>query len=225
MGHTTYGDFIRAQREQRGLSQQHIADELGVSRSTYLAIEKGTKELSLSEAEKLSRFFGITIDELLQNQIPDIEKYKQMIHAFLRQDGRFTKTKLAKLLYFADFAWFYKNLKSMSGMSYRKIKYGPVADAYFRVIDEMFDSGEINIENTDDGAMLISETRSGTKTRLSSIKVEEKKLIEKIAKKWGHKRTGEVVDFTHKQLPYMFAEENEIVSYEIFGQENPDEIY
>lgn len=212
-------------REERGLSQQHIADELGVSRSTYLAIEKGTKELSLGEAETLSRFFGITVDELLQNQTPDIEKYKQMIHFFLRQDGRFTKTKLAKLLYFADFAWFYKNLESMSGMSYRKIQYGPVADAYFRVIDEMFDGGEIDIEKTEDGAMIISETRSGSKINLPLINSEERKLMEKIGKKWAHKRTGEVVDFTHKQLPYMFAEENEIVSYEIFGQENPDEIY
>lgn len=225
MGHTTYGDFIREQREVLGLSQQAVADKIGVSRSTYLSVEKGTKELSLSEADTLSRLFGITIDELLQNQVPDIEKYKQMIHAFLRQDGRFTKTKLAKLLYFADFAWFYKNLESMSGMSYRKIQYGPVADAYFRVIDEMFDAGEINIEKTDDGAMVISETRSGKKVPLSSIKSEEQELIQKIGKKWGTKRTGEVVDFTHKQLPYMFAEENEIVSYEIFGQENPDEIY
>ena len=83
--------------------------------------------------------------------------------AFLRQDGRFTKTKLAKLLYFADFAWFYNHLESMSGMQYRKIKYGPVSDMYFRVIDEMFDSGEINIESTDEGAMIISQTRSGKK--------------------------------------------------------------
>ena len=225
MGHTTYGDFIRAQREQRGLSQQHVANELRVSRSTYLSVEKGMKELSLKEADALSRLFGITVDELLQNQVPDVHKYKQMIHAFLRQEGRFTKTKLAKLLYFADFAWFYKNLESMSGMSYRKIQYGPVADAYFRVIDEMFDAGEINIERTDEGAMIISETRSGKKVPLSSIKPEEEKLIEKIAKKWAHKRTGEVVDFTHKQLPYMFAEQNEIVSYEIFGQENPNEIF
>ena len=99
MGHTTYGDFIRAQREQRGLSQQHVANELRVSRSTYLSVEKGMKELSLKEADALSRLFGITVDELLQNQVPDVHKYKQMIHAFLRQEGRFTKTKLAKLLY------------------------------------------------------------------------------------------------------------------------------
>ena len=222
---TTYGDFIREQREALGTSQQAMADKIGVSRSTYVAIEKGTKELSLTEAESLARLFGITIDELLQNSAPDVLKYKEMISAFLRQDGRFTKTKLAKLLYFADFSWYYTHLKSMSGMQYRKIKYGPVSDMYFRVIDEMFDSGEIAIEQTDDGAMIISETRSGAKVSLSRVSKEEQKLIQKIAKKWSEKRTGEVVDFTHKQMPYLYASEGEIVSYDLFTQEDPDEIY
>lgn len=222
---TTYGDFIREQREKLGLSQQAMAGKVGVSRSTYVAIEKGTKELTLTEAESLARLFGITIDELLQNSAPDVQKYKEMISAFLRQEGRFTKTKLAKLLYFADFSWYYSHLKSMSGMQYRKIKYGPVADMYFRVIDEMFDSGEIAIEQTEDGAMLISETRSGAKTKLSLVSKEERTLIDKIGQKWSKKRTGEVVDFTHKQMPYLFADEGEIVSYDIFTQENPDEIY
>lgn len=222
---TTYGDFIREQREVLGLSQQAMAEKIGVSRSTYVAIEKGTKELTLGEAESLARSFGITIDELLQNSVPDIEKYKEMILAFLRQEGRFTKTKLAKLLYFADFSWYYTHLKSMSGMQYRKIKYGPVSDMYFRVIDEMFDNGLIAIEQTEDVAMIISESRSGRKNSLSLISKDELKLIDKIGTKWSKKRTGEVVDFTHKQMPYMFADEGEIVSYDIFTQENPDEIY
>ncbi len=222
---TTYGDFIREQRELLGISQQAMADKVGVSRSTYVSIEKGTKELTLTEAESLARLFGITIDELLQNSVPDVQKYKEMILAFLRQEGRFTKTKLAKLLYFADFSWYYTHLKSMSGMQYRKIKYGPVSDMYFRVIDEMFDSGEIAIEQTEDGAMVISETRSGAKAPISRVSKDELKLIDKIGKKWSNKRTGEVVDFTHKQMPYLFAEEGEIVSYDIFTQEDPGEIY
>ena len=50
-------------------------------------------------------------------------------------------------------------------------------------------------------------------------------LIKKINTKWKNKKTSEIVDFTHKQMPYMFACDNEIVSYDIFGQEDPDEIF
>ena len=63
----------------------------------------------------------------------------------------------------------------MSGMQYRKIQYGPVTDAYFRIIDEMFDNGQIQITQTEDGAMLISQTRSGAKVDLSGIDKEEEK--------------------------------------------------
>ena len=89
----------------------------------------------------------------------------------------------------------------------------------------MFDSGEIEIKQTKDGAMLISQTRSGAKVHLSKIKKEEENLIKDIEKKWQNKKTNEIVDFTHKQFPYLYALDNEIVSYGLFTQENPDEIY
>ena len=104
--------------------------------------------MTASEAEKLCELYAIPLEELFNSYIPDYEKYKQMVLAFLKTsltvgDGRIPKTKLAKLLYLADFAWYYENLESMSGMQYRKIQYGPVADSYFRVIDELYENGQI----------------------------------------------------------------------------------
>ena len=43
------------------------------------------------------------------------------------------------------------------------------------IIDEMFDNGEIQIDNRKDGAMIISQTRSGAKVDLSKINKEEDK--------------------------------------------------
>ena len=222
---TKYAKLIKDSRIKRGLSQLDLASRLGISRPSYIAIEQGKKDLTLGEFEKLSGVLAISFEEIESGEIQNYEKYKQMILAFLRLDGNITKTKLAKLLYFADFAWFYTNLKSMSGMQYRKIQYGPVADSYFRIIDEMFDRGEIDIKQTKDGAMLISQTRNGAKIYLSEINDDEQKLMKKIEKKWESKKTSEIVDFTHKQLPYLYAQDNDIVSYGLFTQENPDEIF
>ena len=222
---TKYAKLIKDSRIKRGLSQLDLASRLGISRPSYIAIEQGKKDLTLGEFEKLSGVLAISFEEIESGEIQNYEKYKQMILAFLRLDGNITKTKLAKLLYFADFAWFYTNLKSMSGMQYRKIQYGPVADSYFRIIDEMFDRGEIDIKQIKDGAMLISQTRSGAKIDLSEINDDEQKLMKKIEKKWESKKTSEIVDFTHKQLPYLYAQDNDIVSYGLFTQENPDEIF
>lgn len=220
-----YVKFIKTLREERGISQADIAKKLGISRTSYIAFEQNKRDISLGEIEKLSSILGFSFEELEQKEMPNYEKYHQMILAFLRKNKSVTKTKLAKLLYFADFAWFYKHLQSMSGMQYRKISYGPVADSYFRLIDEMADKGEIAITHTEEGAMLISQTRSGSKVDLLALSSGEDALINQISEKWKGKKTNEIVDFTHKQLPYLYAKDNEIVSYGLFTQEDPDEIY
>ncbi|MFA6423921.1 MAG: type II toxin-antitoxin system antitoxin SocA domain-containing protein [Candidatus Magasanikbacteria bacterium] len=220
-----YQTAIKQLRLEKNISQSDIAQKMGISRTSYISFEQGKRDISLSEAGVLADIFGISLEDLKNGVTPNNEKYKQMILAFLRLDTKITKTKLAKLLYFADFGWFYSHLESMSGMSYRKMAYGPVSDAYFRIVDDLFDNGQIDIEQTKDGAMLVSQTRSGAKIDLSALNTEEKKLISTIEKKWKGKKTSEIVDFTHKQFPYLYAQDNEIVSYGLFTQENPDEIF
>jgi transcriptional regulator with XRE-family HTH domain len=225
-----YAQFIKTLRNERGFSQSELAIKLDMSRPSYIAIEQGKKELTLSQAEKISDIFGVSLKEMESGISANYKKYKQMILAYIRnagskKDGCITKTKLAKLLYLADFAWFYTHLESMSGMPYRKIQYGPVPDLYFRAIDELFEDGQIKISPTEDGAMLISETRNGAKIILSEISKDEEKLIKSISEKWKDKNTQEIVTFTHNQLPYAVCLDNEIVPYELITQENPDDVY
>lgn len=227
-----YVEKIKKLRIERGLSQEQIAKAIGVSRPTYTAIEAGKQELSLEEAKKLSALFGISVDELSSGNISDIKKYKHMILTFLRmnisKDGKIPKTKLAKMLYLADFAWFYNHLESMSGMTYRKIEYGPVPDAFFRALDELEFDGKINIDcKCDNGKemYLISENESNRNEKIQTISAEEKGLMKKIAEKWKNKNTKDIVTFTHNQMPYSLCRDNELIPYELITQEDPDLVY
>lgn len=234
MKQTPYGAFIRRLREERGMSQKELADKIGISRSTYISIENGKKELSLDEANTLARLFGISVDELLSGHIPDISKYKQMILTYLRmdlsKDGKIPKTKLAKLLYLADFAWFYEKLESMSGMQYRKIAYGPVPDAFFRALDELEESGKIEIERKHDAAkdrdiILVKESESNRNEKIHALNQEERALMQNIGAKWKDKKTQEIVNFTHNQLPYTLCRMDEIIPYALITQEDPDAVF
>jgi len=222
-----YATLIKNLRQKKGASQQEIADKIGVSRVSYIAIEQGKKDLSLREAGALSELFDITLEDLLSGDSKKYKKYEQMLFAFLRNvsgDGKITKTKLAKFLYLADFGWFYDTHTSMSGLPYRKIEHGPVPDYYFRLLEELDGDGKILIKPKDK-ALLVSETRTGQKVGDNLLSVEEKKLIKKISNKWRDKDTKEIVDFTHNQLPYIFADKGAIIPYELITQEDPRHVY
>jgi transcriptional regulator with XRE-family HTH domain len=222
--------FIKFLRKDRGMSQQEIADRLGMSRPSYILVEQGKKELSLSEAQKISNIFGISLKDMETGIIPDYEKYKEMILSFLRffssnGDGKVPKTKLAKLLYLADFSWFYEKMESMSGMQYRRIQYGPVPDLYFRALDELEEEGRINRDNKNSDVILISENEGSKRSPLNKLNKQELDLIKKIAEKWKDKKTRDIVNFTHNQLPFKLCAPDEIIPYELIIQEDPKYVY
>ena len=58
-----YND-IRKLREQKNITQEQLAQAIGVSRQTIVAIEKGNYTPSLMLAMQFSHFFKISIEEL-----------------------------------------------------------------------------------------------------------------------------------------------------------------
>jgi transcriptional regulator with XRE-family HTH domain len=223
-----YALFIKTLRTGRGLSQLAVAEKLGLSRQSYMAVERGRREMTLQEAGKLCEIYAISIEELSNATVPHYEKYKQMIIAYLKSsisaDGQVPKTKLAKLLYLADFAWYYKYLESMSGMHYVRRAYGPVPDPYFRALAELEEDGKITINRKGD-AMLVSIGTGASRQKLDLLQKDEIELVKKIAEKWKNKRTQEIVDFTHEQLPYKLCAPDETIPYELITQENPEYVY
>ena len=57
-------NLVRDQRTQRGLSQAELAEGLGVSRQTVIAIESGRYSPSLPLAFRIAKFFDTTVDEM-----------------------------------------------------------------------------------------------------------------------------------------------------------------
>jgi putative transcriptional regulator len=57
---------IKIYRAMHDLTQEALADELGVTRQTILAIEKGKYDPSLDLAFRFARFFGVSIEDLFQ---------------------------------------------------------------------------------------------------------------------------------------------------------------
>ncbi len=221
-----YGKIIRRVRDGSGMSQASVAKYIGMSRTSYIAVEQGKRELTLSEVVQAGELFNIEIDEMLPTKHgKNIEKYKQMLFFIMRSIGKpVAKTKLAKLLYLADFAWFYNTYDSMSGMTYRKMTHGPVPNDYFSILGELEERKLLNKTNFNK-AELYSESMAGKSVSDGLLNKEEKVLMKKIVKKWADKSTDEIVGFTHNQLPYLFADSWQDIPYELIIQEDPKNVY
>ena len=226
---------IEQARLARGYSQEQVAHAIGVSRPTYIKIESGKNELTVRQAKALSSMLRIDMDDILgmadgtavfTDVLKSTEKYKQIILNALKhgadEDGKITKTKLAKLVYLADFIWYYLNSTPMSGMTYRKLPRGPVADVYFRALDEMEEDGAITREPKGNSIMFSLIEKEAPTSRLS---VDEINLIEKIGKAWRGKSTSDIVNFTHEQLPWQICRDGEVIPYSLITQEEPERVY
>lgn len=59
---------LKVLRAERDWTQARLADELEVSRQTVNAIEKGKFDPSLPLAFKLARLFGLSIEEIFEDE-------------------------------------------------------------------------------------------------------------------------------------------------------------
>ena len=213
-------------REQSGLTQEEVANKLGISRQRWILVEKGERDLSTQELEVLATLFGIDVADFFE-EIPNIKKFQQMYFACLKfasnKHGNVPKTKLAKLLYLTDFTNFFEELEPMSGVKYRRLDYGPVADVFFSITDDLLESGKIHIDVLDSGAQMVSSRTKDFDT--SELSEAELSKIEKICKLWKDKPTQEIVNFTHEQKPWKMCRNGEYIPYSLIIQEDPNHVY
>lgn len=168
-------DFIKQLRKENNLTQEYVASEIGISRPTYEQIEKGKRELKISEAEKLAKIFNIPLENFLQGKkgvkitvdikngkrknkkeeeirisIPqkNIEKFHQILLYILRKVGgkpNVGMTVIYKLLYFIDFDYYEKYENQLMGLVYVKNHHGPTPTPFKEVVDDMIEKKEIEI--------------------------------------------------------------------------------
>lgn len=69
-----YGEKIKKYRENKNMTQEEIANILGVRAATISKYEKGVLEPNIESLKKLSEIFEVSVDELLKDEDFDISK-------------------------------------------------------------------------------------------------------------------------------------------------------
>ena len=59
------GEKIRKIRDLKGLSQENMADMLGLSLPTYADIERGKKDVTIGRLETIAERLGVTLNDIM----------------------------------------------------------------------------------------------------------------------------------------------------------------
>jgi len=167
------GKFILEQRKKHNLTQDFLASKIGVSRPTYVQIEQGERDLTITEARKLSDIFSIVFDDFVQGKdtsatvkvkksvkktkeekqemrisVPqkNLQKFKEVLLYVLSKVGgkpNVGEAVVYKLLYFIDFDFYEKFEEQLVGATYIKNHYGPTPVEFKTIVDDMVKNGEV----------------------------------------------------------------------------------
>ena len=127
------------------------------------------------------------------------------------------KKKLAKLLYFADFDFYEKNQKSITGDVYKAYPKGPLPSMLNEIITEMTRKGALKIETVKEWGEEYAPTeiyKSMIKPDMGVFEPEEIKMLDRVARRYGHLNGEQLAELSHAEAPYAAAEAYQEVPYE-----------
>jgi len=218
-----------------------MARELGMSRPTYIQIEKGERELTITEAKKLAAIFSISLENLLTGEAPrykvsiekrkvdnssvtqirvtekDLEKFKQVLLYVLGKVGskpNVGETVLHKLLYFIDFDYYEKFEENLIGATYIKNHHGPTSVELKDIIGDMQKNREIEAVKSQYFKYEQKKYLPIKRPNLDAFSAREIEHIDDVLARLSDKNAREIESYSHEDIPWKVAGDGKPLSYE-----------
>lgn len=148
---------------------------------------------------------------------PNFEKLTEMVVFFSDRLSPF-KTKMNKLLFYADFLMFKQSCFSISGLRYKAIDMGPVPNNFQSIFEYLANNDEIEIYNIEFPNGYTGEQFKAKKERKFNADLfTEKELnnLEKVASVFKETSTGDIIELSHLEEAWKKSEKGKsLISYE-----------
>lgn len=129
-------------------------------------------------------------------------------------DHYFGRTKLNKLLYFADFGHFRERGQSISGEQYMAIQNGPVPRHMVGTLDKMKRDGILREDEIDIGLAHPMQRPVATQTTdMSAFSSGEIAYVDEMLAKYARMTGTELANLSHSEPGYRAASYKETIEY------------
>lgn len=236
-------NIIKFLREDRGISQEQLAEELGITRQTLGRYESETSSLPIDIVKKLAMIFDVDYACFIDNKMPvkhayniiqsddgevkediridipqnNIAKFKQVLLYILNKVGakpNVGQTVIYKLLYFIDFDYYELYEEQLMGLKYIKNNFGPTPMDFAKLIKDMEKDGELEEVKTKFFNRDQTKYLPIKKPDLTLLSARELEHIDKELDRLSDKTGIELSNYSHKDIPWIGAEMGDILDYE-----------
>jgi uncharacterized phage-associated protein len=138
------------------------------------------------------------------------EKMAAMISHIAARATNVYKTKLNKLLFYADFANYFIYGRSISGSRYIHLPYGPVPDNYEEILRALKNDGIIEI-SASESAELVEKGKNALETGLTE---QEISTLDWVAETYGAMSASRLTELSHRERAYRDTKTGEEIAYE-----------
>lgn len=158
-----------------------------------------------------------TLSDLTGYRKPNLERLKEMVVFFAHKVPSY-KTKMNKLLFYADFLCFREFGVGISGARYKAIPYGPVPDKFQTLFENLAETDVIDIFYTplDNGGR--KEKLIGRDDRpfdSSLFTAQEIDSLEKVVGRFIDISPSDLVEISHQEIGWLENESGkQFISYE-----------
>lgn len=228
------GAKIKAVRESLGLTQEFVANKISLGRQAVLAIESGKRSVDGVELAKIAELLKVTTDFLLTFENEKVGKnFEEKINIKLHRDKlrnlilyilsrcggkpNVGETVLYKLLYFIDFDSFELTEKSITGLKYVKLQFGPVpvVKEYCPVLEKMVENNEIKIIKQEYHGFPQKKYIALTDCDQSIFKADEIILINRVINRLSDMTAAKIEAYVHEDIPWKATGTGEIIDYRL----------
>jgi uncharacterized phage-associated protein len=130
-----------------------------------------------------------------------------------------SRTKLNKLLWYADFLAFKRQSVSLSGTPYLRFQYGPVPEQYERLVAEVVSDGLVTEVADEGGESQQAGQRPAAhlETRIrfdaSMFSAEERAVLETVRERFADLGAAQIRDISHEERAWRETPEKQLIPY------------
>lgn len=185
----------------------------------HRTVENLLEEQKKNKVEKQleNYFFGPCFPNTFTGyKVPDLQKFSQMV-LFFTEKLQPWKTKLNKLLFYADFTMYQQTGFSMSGIQYRAIPMGPVPHNFNSVFEFLANKNEIDIHYTNFADGGVGEQFKAHPSKVFNKNLfndSELQILHSVAERFRKTSTNEIIEISHQEKAWIENhQENKLIDY------------